>query len=308
MKVLIPTKLNEVAANLLAGKSYDVVQDAETSLNELIAANPETEVLIVRSEKVTPEIIDALPCLKLIVRAGAGYNTIDIKYARHENIDTINTPGANSNAVAEEVIAMMLAASRHIIPADTSSRQGKWEKKKFVGTEITGKTIGIIGLGNIGRLLVKRLKGFDMTFLGSDPFVSPGQASEMGVELCPLEDIFERSDYVSLHIPENDETRGLVDYSLLSLMKPGAMLINCARAGIVDEDALRAVKAEKKIIFCNDVYPKDGEGEKSVSDIADIMLPHLGASTKEAGFNVAKLAAEQIINYFEEGVSDHIIN
>ncbi|MDD5698225.1 MAG: 3-phosphoglycerate dehydrogenase family protein [Victivallaceae bacterium] len=307
-KVLIPTKLDTAAADLLREKAYQVVQDAEHQLPELAAAHPDTEVLIVRSEKVTPEIMDALPELKLIVRAGAGYNTIDIKYARRKNIAVMNTPGANSNAVAEEVVALMLAAARHLVPADISTRAGKWEKKRFMGTELTGKTIGIVGLGNIGRLLIKRLEGFEMRILGYDPLISPGLAEKLGVELCSLQTIFEKSDYVSLHIPENDDTRGIINYRLLSLMKPGATLVNCARAGILNENDLRLAKTEKKLFFCNDVYPKDEAGEKTVADLADVMLPHLGASTEEANFNAAIRAAEQTVAYFEQGITNCVVN
>ncbi len=307
-KILIPTKLDKVAADMLAKKGYEVVQDADTAIEELVKTNADTQVLIVRSEKVTEEIIDSLPELKLVVRAGAGYNTIDTKYARRKNVDVMNTPGANSNAVAEEVIAMMLAASRHIVKGDMTTREGKWEKKKFMGAELADKTIGILGMGNIGQLLVKRLQGFNMKFLAYDPVLSADIAREIDVELCSIEEIFAKSDFVSLHIPENDKTRGMINRKLLETMKEGAMLINCARAGVVNEEDLRAVKAEKKLVFCNDVYPKDAPGEKSISDIAEIMLPHLGANTKEANFNAAKRAAEQTVAYFEKGVTTCVVN
>ncbi len=307
-KVLIPTKLDKFAASMLSDRGYNVVLDAATPLDELVKANSDAEVLIVRSEKITPEIIDLLPQLKLIVRAGAGFNTIDTKYARKRDVDVMNTPGANSNAVAEEVVAMMLAVSRHLIPADKSTRAGDWEKSKFMGHELTGKTIGILGLGHIGQLLVKRLSGFDVKVLGFDPVLSPSLAEKLGVELTTVDRIFAESDYVSLHIPENDETRGMINRRLLSLMKPGAILVNCARAGILNEEDLRAVKAEKSLIYCNDVYPKDVAGPKSVADVADIMLPHLGANTCEANFVAAKRSAEQTIAYFEQGITDCVVN
>ncbi len=307
-KVLIPTKLDKFAASLLTEHGYDVILDAATPLADLVKANSDAEVLIVRSEKITPEIIDLMPNLKLIVRAGAGYNTIDIKYARKRGVDVMNTPGANSNAVAEEVIALILAACRHLIPADISTRAGKWEKSKFMGRELTGKTVGILGLGNIGQLLVKRLAGFEVKILGYDPVLSPALADKLGVELTTVERIFAESDFVSLHIPENDETRGMINRRLLEAMKPGAMLINCARSGILNEDDLRAVKAEKKLIFCNDVYPKDVEGPKPIADVADIMLPHLGANTHEANFVAARRSAEQTIAYFEQGITNCVVN
>jgi D-3-phosphoglycerate dehydrogenase len=307
-KVLIPTKLDKAAAALLSERGYEVVLDGATPLADLVAANADAEVLIVRSEKITAEIIDQMPNLKLVVRAGAGFNTIDTKYAREKNIDVMNTPGANSNAVAEEVVAMMLAGSRFLIPADASTRAGDWEKSKFMGHEVTGKTVGILGLGHIGQLLVKRLSGFDVKVLGYDPFLPPAVAEKLGVELTTVERIFAESDYVSLHIPENDETRGMINAKLFGLMKDGAMLINCARAGVINEDDLRAAKAEKKIFFCNDVYPKDAAGPKSVADIADVMAPHLGANTYEANFVAAKRAAEQTIAYFETGDTSCVVN
>ncbi|HBC89411.1 MAG TPA: hypothetical protein DCZ94_20925 [Lentisphaeria bacterium] len=305
--VLIPTKLESVAKEILVARNYKVTQDTKP-LEELVKAYPETEVLIVRSEKVTPQIIDALPGLRLVVRAGAGYDTIDIKYARRKNVDVMNTPGANANAVAEEVVAMMLAAARHVVQGDVTTREGKWEKNKFMGTELTGKTVGILGMGNIGRLVAKRLEGFEMKFLVYDPILSADLAEKIGVKMATIEEIFSKSDYVSLHIPQTNETKGMVNKKLLGLMKPGACLINCARAGIINENDLREIRKEKKILFCNDVYPKDEAGAKTVADIADLMLPHLGASTVEANTTAAKRAAEQTIAYFEKGITNFVVN
>ena len=308
-KVLIPTKLDAVASELLKKNGgYVVVQDAKTALPELAAAHADAYALIVRSEKVGPEIMDLLPALKVVVRAGAGYDNIDIKAARKRGIDVMNTPGANANAVAEEVVALMLADARHVVEADASTRAGGWEKNKFMGREITGKTIGIVGLGNIGRLVAKRLEGFECRILGYDPLVPVERAAQLGIQSCDLETIFRESDVVTLHIPENAETRGCVNEKLLGLMKPGATLVNCARAGIVNEAALRAAKAAKGIRFLNDVYPKDAEGPKSVADIADIMMPHLGASTFEANENAARRAAEELIDLDEKGVTSYIVN
>ncbi len=306
--VLIPTKLDKIAANILIQGGYNVIQDPDTDLLEQCKNHPETEAMIVRSEKVTPEIMDALPNLRTIIRAGAGYNTIDIKYARRKSIDVMNTPGANSNAVAEEVFAMLLCANRFVVPADIDTRAGGWNKKKFMGHEISGKILGIVGLGNIGQLVAKHASGFDMQLLGYDPIVSKGKADEMGVTLVSLKELFEQSDYITLHIPENNETRGLINKELLSLVKTGCVLINCARAGIVNEDDLRTAKAEKKLVYCNDVYAADVPGPKSIADVADIMLPHLGANTYEANYTAAKRAAEQMIGYFEQGITKYVVN
>ena len=203
---------------------------------------------------------------------------------------------------------MILAAYRHVLPADASTRAGDWEKSKFMGHELTGKTVGILGLGHIGNLVVKRMSGFDVKILGYDPMLSPALAEKIGVELCSIEKIFAEADCITLHIPENDETRGMIGRRFFEMMKPGAILVNCARAGIINEEDLRAVKATKKIVYCNDVYPKDAAGPKSVADVADIMLPHLGANTYEANFNAAKRAAEQTIDYFEQGVTNCVVN
>ncbi|HMP76562.1 MAG TPA: NAD(P)-dependent oxidoreductase [Kiritimatiellia bacterium] len=308
-KVLIPTKLNPVVKEILdANGHYTVVIEETADLAGLVQRHPDTYAMIVRSEKVTKEIMDALPALRVIVRAGSGYDTIDSKYARKKNIDVMTTPGANANAVAEEVIALMLADARHLIKADASCRAGQWEKKAFMGREVSGKVVGIIGLGAIGQLVAKRLSGFECQVIGYDPVISKDRADQLGIELVDLPTLFERADYVTLHIPENNETRGLVNAALLGRMKKGATLINCARCGVVNEADLRALKAEKGIRFLNDVYPKDAEGPKSVADIADIMLPHLGASTKEANTKAAALAAQELIEFDEKGISTYIVN
>lgn len=308
-KVLIPTKLDKIAQEILkANGNYEVHQDDAGDVAALAAKHPDAYALIVRSEAVTPAIVDMLPQLKVVIRAGAGYNTIDIKYCRKKGIDVMNTPGANSNGVAEEVIALMLADARHLIKADASCRAGEWEKKAFMGREVAGKTVGIVGLGNIGRLVAKRLSGFDCTFLGYDPLISKERADEMEVALVDLETLFAKSDYVSLHIPETPETKKMVGEKLLGLMKKGATIVNCARAGVIDEDALRKIKPEKGLRFLNDVYPKDEPGPKSVADIADIMVPHLGASTKEANSMAARRSAEQLIEFDEKGVTSYIVN
>lgn len=308
-KILIPTKLNPVAKEILeADGGYLVVQEAGTPIADLVAANPDAYGLIVRSNKVTAEIIDALPGLKVIVRAGAGYDSIDFKYARKKGVDVMNTPGANANGVAEEVVAMILADARHVVKADESTRAGRWEKKDFMGRELTGKTVGIVGLGNIGRLVARRIKGFDCRIMGYDPLVNSDKVREWGIEPSSMEEIFAEADYVTLHIPGGESTCGLIGEKFIGLMKNGATIVNCARFGIVDEDALRAVKEEKGLRYLNDVYPKDEAGSKSMTDIADLMLPHLGASTLEANFNAAQRAGQELIDLDEKGDMSYVVN
>lgn len=308
-KILIPTKLDAVARELLeAHGGYQVIQDAQTDLDELVSAHSDAYALIVRSEKLTPTVIDQLSGCRVIVRAGAGFDNIDARHARKRGIDVMNTPGANANAVAEEAIAMVLADYRHIVAADASTRAGKWEKKAFMGRELSGKTVGIVGLGHIGRLVARRLKGFECRMLGYDPLVTQDRARDCGVEPVSLETLFSESDIVTLHVPETSDTHGLVNRGLLERMPEGATLINCARSGIVNEADLRAVRAERKLRFLNDVYPKDEAGPKTVADIADILLPHLGASTVEANYNAARRAATQLIDLDEKGNTSFIVN
>jgi len=307
-KILIPTKLDKVAREILeANGNYTVVQEV-AELLALADKHADAYGMIVRSEKVTPEVIDKLPNLKVIVRAGSGYDNINTKYARKKGIDVMTTPGANANAVAEEVIALMLADARHIVKADPSTRAGKWEKNDFMGRELSGKTVGIVGLGAIGQLVAKRLSGFDVTIIGYDPVISQERARAISVEVVELPTLFERSDYITLHVPENNDTRGMVNASVLSKMKHGATIVNCARAGIINEDDLRKAKAELKLRYLNDVYPKDAEGPKTVADIADIMLPHLGASTKEANYKAAVHAAQELVEFDEKGITSYIVN
>ncbi|MDA0991783.1 MAG: NAD(P)-dependent oxidoreductase, partial [Verrucomicrobia bacterium] len=185
---------------------------------------------------------------------------------------------------------------------------GLWEKSRFMGRELANQTIGIVGLGNVGRLLARRLSGFDVTLLGYDPLVPRERAREFNVEQTDLATLFRQSDTVTLHLPENNETRGLINETLLSSMRDGATLVNCARAGVVDEDALRRVKQRKPLRYLNDVYPADEAGPKSIADVADLMLPHLGASTIEANTNAARQAADQLIDYDYKGITSFIVN
>lgn len=307
-KILIPTKLERIAAVTLESLGYFVVSDAETTLQEQAVEHSDAQAFIVRSEKVTADIMELYPQLRLIVRAGAGFDTIDIAYARKRGIDVMNTPGANANAVAEEVVALVLAQYRHIVKGDITTRAGQWEKKHLMGLELTGKTVGIVGVGNIGRLVAKRMQGFEVKVWGYDPVLSSVKARDMGIELCTLADIFAQCDIITLHVPGGEQTRNMVDKALLESMKPEAVLVNCARCGVVDEEALREVKKTKKIAYLNDVYPEDKVGEKSVADIADIMLPHLGASTLEANLVAAQRAADQLHAYFEHGISSCVVN
>jgi D-3-phosphoglycerate dehydrogenase / 2-oxoglutarate reductase len=307
-KILIPTKLSTVAKGILEDAGFNVVQAAGVALDELAKEHSDAVGMIVRSEKLTPEVIDLYPALKAVVRAGAGYNTIDTKYARSKNIAVMNTPGANSNAVAEEVVGMMIACARYFVEGDRSTRAGEWKKASLQGFELTGKTVGIAGFGNIGQLLAKRLSGFDVKLQVFDPFVSADKLADFNAEAVSLEEMFKNCEFISLHMPATKETANIIGKELLSSMKDGAVLVNCARYEILDEAALREVRKEKNIFFANDVYPKDAAGDKSIADVSDIMLPHLGASSLEANTNAAVMAANQVGNYISKGISIHVVN
>ncbi len=309
MKILIPTKLDSAASAALTAAGHEVIQEPDTPLEQLAAAHPDAFGIVVRSEKVTPAIMDCLPQLRCVIRAGAGYDNIDYIYARSKDIDVMNTPGANSNAVAEEVLAMVLAAYRFVIPADSTTRAGEWNKKNYLGRELTHKTVGILGLGNIGRLLVKRLEGFECTVLGYDHFLSKQRALNIGATPATIEEIFATADIISIHVPGGPTTKGMIGPELIAKMKDGAVMINCARYGVVDEDALRAARAAgKKFTYCTDVHPKDTAAMQPSADIADIMLPHLGANTKEANLLAAMRAAKQMNNYIAHGDVSCVVN
>ncbi len=309
MKILIATKLDKAAGAALEAAGYEVAQDETKSPAELAKAHGDAVGLIVRSEKVPPEVMDTLPGLRCVIRAGAGYDNIDYVYARSKNIDVMNTPGANANAVAEEVVAMVLAAYRFVVPGDVTTRAGEWNKKKYMGRELTRKTVGIVGLGNIGRMLVRRLQGFECTVLGYDHFLSKQRAMNIGATPASLEEIFRTADVISIHVPGGVGTKNMVDERLIGMMKEGAVLVNCARYGVVDEDALRRAKREgKNVVYCTDVHPKDAAGAQPSADVADVMLPHLGANTKEANKTAAMRAASQMAAYFAEGDTSCVVN
>ncbi len=309
MKILIATKLDKAAGAMLKAAGYEVVQEEGKGLDELVKEHGDAVGLIVRSEKVPAGVMDAMPGLKCIIRAGAGYDNIDYVYARGRGIDVMNTPGANANAVAEEVVAMVLAAYRYVVPGDVTTRAGEWNKKAYMGRELTGKTVGIVGLGNIGRMLVKRLEGFECKVLGYDHFLSKQRARSIGAEAVGLEEMFGRADVVSIHVPGGPGTRRMVDGRLLGMMKDGAVLVNCARYGVVDEDALKELKdGGKKLVYCTDVHPKDAAGEQPSAGVADVMLPHLGANTREANKAAAMQAAREMTAYFAEGDVSCVVN
>ncbi|MBW7996034.1 MAG: hypothetical protein FVQ81_05555 [Candidatus Glassbacteria bacterium] len=311
-KVLIATKLNPVATELLTGAGLEVEVSPGLDEDALAAKIPGFEGLIVRSDKVTRKVIAAADSLQAVVRAGTGVNTIDVAYATEKNIQVMNTPGANSNSVAELALAFMLAAFRRLPYADGSVKAGRWEKSSLMGNELVGKVLGIVGLGNIGSLVAAKARGFEMRLIGFDPVISESRAGEIGVELKSLEEIFEQADVISLHIPLNDKTRGMIGAELLSRLKQGALLVNTARAETVEREALLTfLKERDDVRLATDVfYEGDVEGDKDLAAIGDRLVgtPHLGASTVEANLRAAQAAGEGMRDFLVKRMVRYPVN
>jgi len=255
--------------------------------------------LIVRSQtKVPAEVIRAGKNLKVIARAGAGVDNIDVNEATRQGILVVNAPTSNTIAVAEHVFGLMLALVRHIPQAHGKLKSGAWAKSEFMGTELRGKTLGIIGLGKIGAEVAKRAQAFEMKTIAYDPLVSTDYASNLRVELVPLEKLLKESDFISLHLPLTASTRGFIGAKELALVKPAVRIINCARGALVDEEALAKAIKEKKIAGAAiDVYCEEPATNCVLLRCENIInTPHLAASTMEAQTAGATIVAEQIVN------------
>lgn len=299
MKVLITDRIASEGIELLS-------RDPEIDVDVAIGIRPEElkerikgyDALIVRSEtKVSREIIEAADKLRIIARAGVGVDNVDIEAATRKGIIVMNAPDPNTIATAEHTMALMLAMLRNIPQAWVSLRDGKWERSKFMGVELCGKTLGIIGLGRIGSEVAKRALAFQMDVIAYDPYIPPERAAKLGVKMCgSLEELLSRSDCITIHVHLTNETRGMIGEREFSLMKPGVRIVNCARGGIVDERALlKALKEGKVAGAALDVFeeepPKNGELIRHERVIA---TPHLGASTEEAQRKVSIVIAEQV--------------
>ncbi len=298
----------ESACMNLKEQGHDVVvyADRRPELNIERAAG--ADIVVESNMPLRKDFFNACPNLKMLSIAFTGLDHIDMEECKRRDILVKNAAGYSTEAVAEETICMMIGLYRHVIENDkiTRSCQGQ---ALLPGREIAGKTVGIIGLGNIGRQLVKRLQGFECKVLGYDHFLSRQRALNIGATPAELSEIFSTADIISIHVPGGPATKNYVNAELIGKMKDGAMLVNCARYGVVDEDALRAAKGEgKNIIYCTDVHPKDTAANQPSADIADIMLPHLGANTKEANKMAAMRAASQMHAYFAQGDTSCVVN
>ncbi len=279
---------------------------------ELKALIGDYDGLVVRSAtKVTADLIEAAKNLKVIGRAGIGVDNVDVEAASKKGIVVMNTPGGNNVTTGEHTISLMMALARHIPQAVASLKAGEWKREKFIGVELCNKTLGVIGLGNVGRIVAERALGFRMRVLAHDPFVPAENAARMGVELASLDEIFQNADFITVHVPLMDETRGLINREAFSKMKTGVRIINCARGGIVDEkDLVEALKSGKVAAAALDVLvdepPAPNHPLLQLEQV--IVTPHLGASTDEAQLNVAIAVAEQIVDFLTRGVIRYAVN
>lgn len=289
MKVLVSDKVADSAVEQMRSQGHAVTVKTGLAPEELEKVIGEFECIIVRSAtKVKKNIIDAGKNLRLVIRGGVGVDNIDVEYAKSKNIEVKNTPAASSESVAELAIAHMLSLARALPIADKSMKEGKWEKKKFEGTELFRKTLGVIGLGRIGREAARiGFYGFSMNVLGYDPFVK--DVSEPPVKIVPLETILKESDYVTLHLPLTAESKHMISSSQFKMMKKSAFLVSCARGGIVDEAALLdALKSQTIKGAALDVYETEPVVRNELFDLENFLsTPHIGAQTFEAQERVA---------------------
>jgi D-3-phosphoglycerate dehydrogenase len=300
MKVLVSDPIPEEAVLMMKNAGIDVDVRTGLSKEELIEIIPNYDALVVRSgTKVTAEVIEAGKRLKIIGRAGVGVDNIDVSAATQKGIVVANAPGGNSVSTAELAIGMIFSVARKIPQAVSSVKSGKWERKKFMGTELKGKTVGVVGLGRIGFEVAKRLRSLEMNVIAYDPYISESKAREIGVELLPLEEVLRRSDFITIHVPKTRETEKMFSKKEFEMMKDGAYIINCARGGIVDEGALyEALKSGKLAGAALDVYESEPPSmDNPILSLENtVTTPHIGASTREAQISVGLTIAEEIIN------------
>lgn len=315
-KVMLRDNMSPVAKEILeATGQIQVTIDNDKATNDpkaLAEIIGEYDALAVRSgTKVTKETLEKAGKLKVIGRAGAGVDNIDVAAASARGIVVMNAPGGNTVTTAEHAVSMMLSLARHIPQATASIREGKWDKKKFVGVEIRGKVLGIVGLGQIGKVVASRALGLGMTVIASDPFVTPEAAKALGVESASLDDLFARADFITLHVPKMEETKNLVRDENIAKMKKGVRLINCSRGEVVNLDDLAVALGDGRVAGAAlDVFPKEPPDFSHPIFKAEncIYTPHLGASTGEAQDIVADMIARQMSDYLINGVITHAVN
>ncbi|MEM8536247.1 MAG: phosphoglycerate dehydrogenase [Pseudomonadota bacterium] len=312
-KVLISDKLSPAAVQIFKDRGIDVdfQPDLGKDKDKLLAVIGQYDGLAIRSAtKATEKIIAAADNLKVIGRAGIGVDNVDIPAASRKGIIVMNTPFGNSITTAEHAISMMMAVARQIPEANASTHAGKWEKSRFMGVELTGKTLGVIGAGNIGSIVIDRARGLKMKVVAFDPFLSAERAEKIGVEKLELDDLLARSDFITMHVPLTDQTKNILSAENIAKLKKGVRIVNCARGGLVDEDALAAaLKSGHVAGAAFDVFAVEPATESPLFNLPNVVVtPHLGAATTEAQENVALQVAEQMSDYLLTGAVQNALN
>jgi len=310
-KVLISDKMDPNAAAIFRERGCEVDEITGKTPDELKAIIGQYDGLAIRSStKVTKDILEAATNLKVIGRAGIGVDNVDIPAASAKGVVVMNTPFGNSITTAEHAIALMFALARQIPEADTSTQAGKWEKNRFMGVEVTGKTLGLIGAGNIGSIVASRALGLKMKVVAYDPFLTPERAVEMGVEKADLDTLLTKADFITLHTPLTEQTRNILSRENIAKCKKGVRIINCARGGLVDEAALKdALDSGHVAGAALDVFETEPAKESPLFGTPNfVCTPHLGASTTEAQVNVALQVAEQMADYLVTGGVTNALN
>src|SRR3954447_15642143 len=310
MKILVAEPLAPAAADVLRQEAgWEIIQADPKTYGEYLA---DCDALLVRSAvKVTKEVLQRAPKLRVIGRAGVGVDNVDLPAATDAGVLVMNTPGGNAVSVAEHTLALMLAMARYIPQATASTKAGKWEKKKFLGSELRGKSLGIVGLGSIGREVVKRARSFEMRILAHDPYVTSQIARDLNVELVTLPELYENSDYITLHVSLTPETEGMLSRAAFAQMKTGVRIVNCARGELVNDAALaEAIESGKVAGAALDAFHIEPPPPGFPLFLADSILPtpHIAGSTEEAQEIVGVRIAEQVVEYLKSGVAIHAVN
>jgi D-3-phosphoglycerate dehydrogenase / 2-oxoglutarate reductase len=312
MKILIADPISEKGVEVLRANPQFLV-DVNTGLKEdaLLQIIADYDALVVRSQtKVNAKVIAAAKKLRVVGRAGVGVDNVDVEAATRRGIIVMNTPGGNTISTAEHSFSMMMALARKIPNAHATMKAGKWDRKSFEGVELYNKTLGIVGMGRIGGEVARRAIAFGMRVLAYDPFLSLSRAKALQVEVVELDDIYSRSDFITVHVPMTDQTRGMINKDAIAKMKKGVRLINCARGGlIVEADLLEALKAGKVAGAALDVYETEPPKDSPLLALDNVVLtPHLGASTTEAQESVGTEVAEQIADALSGGTIRNAVN
>jgi len=312
-KVLVSDKLSETAVQIFRDRGIDVdfMPELGKDKEKLAEVISQYDGLAIRSAtKVTPKILDAATNLKVVGRAGIGTDNVDKEAASKKGVIVMNTPFGNMITTAEHAIAMMFAVARQVPEASASTQAGKWEKSRFMGTELTGKTLGVIGAGNIGGIVCDRARGLKMKVVAYDPFLGQEKADKMGVEKVDLDELLARADFITLHVPLTDQTRNILSKENLEKTKKGVRVINCARGGLVDEAALAELLKSGHVAGAGfDVFAEEPATDNPLFNLPNVVCtPHLGAATTEAQENVALQVAEQMADYLLTGAVTNALN